>query len=285
MTKRHVYNYTILRYVHDVVSGESLNIGVAMHAPGAGFLRFQPRKTIRRLKNVFPDLDRQAFTAAMNAISRGFADWAEHLRKGALFEGQANVIGYAHRVLPLDDSTLQWSSPATGLTDDLDSTFERLYARYVTQYDVNSGKRRSDDDVWKPVQHKLIERGVDVPFQSRTVMGTQDQIEFKKAWKNGRWHAYQPVSFDLADAERIMDKARKWRGHLEAVAVGAVEEIDLHFLLGLPGDGSLMHAYHNAKTILGGASFTKDIVDENEIDTLVDSIENEYHGRLASTIL
>lgn len=279
MTKKHAYNYTILRYVHDVASGESLNVGIAMHAPGAGFLKFQSRKTIRRLKDVFPDLERRTFTAAMNAINRGFADLAKQLRMGSLFEGHADAIGYAHKVLPRDDSTLQWSSPATGLTDDLNLAFERLYERYVARYDVKSGRRRTDEEVWRPVSDKLVERGIRVPFEPRTLEGDEDRIEFKRAWKNGRWHAYQPVSLDMADAERILDKARKWRGHLEAVAVGVVEEIDLHFLLGLPKNASLMPACHRAKKILGGASLTKDVVDENQMDILVDSIENEYYGR------
>ncbi len=279
MTEKHAYNYTILRYVHDVAAGESLNVGIAMHAPGARFLKFQSRRTIRRLKDVFPDLDRRTFTAAMNAINRGFADLAIHLRLGSLFEGQADALGYAHKVLPRDDSTLQWSSPATGMTDDLNLAFERLYERYVARYDVKSGKRRTDEEVWKLVSDKLTERGIRVPFEPRTLEGDQDRIEFKRAWKNGRWHAYQPVSLDMADAERILDKARKWRGHLEAVAVGVEDEIDLHFLLGLPENASLMPACHRAKKILGGASLTKDVVDENQMDVLVDSIENEYYGR------
>ena len=273
MTKKQAYSYIVLRYVHDVVSGESLNVGVVMHAPGAGFLKFQRRKTISRLKHVFPDLDRRNFMAAMESVDRGLKDLAKHMTKDALFDVHTNAGSYARKVVPSDDSALQWSPPGTGLTDDLKLAFERLYERYVAQYDVKLGRRRSDDEVWRPVSDKLMERGIRVPFEPRTLEGDQDRIEFKRAWKNGRWHAYQPVSLDLADADRIMDKARKWRGHLEAVAVGVAEEIDLHFLLGLPENESLMHACRRAKTILGGASLTKDVVDENEIDVLVDSIE------------
>ena len=279
MTKKQAYSYTVLRYVHDVVSGEALNVGVVMHAPGAAFLKVQTRKTIGRLKHVFPDLDRQAFVVAMRAIDRGFAALEKRLRKETLFQNHANAGSFAREVLPRDDSALQWSPVGTGLTADLESTFERLYKRYVVQYDVKSDKRRTDDDVWKPVRDKLIERGVNVPFQARTVVGSQDQIEFKKAWKNGRWHAYEPISLDLADADGIKDKARKWRGHLAAVADGAAENIDLHFLLGRPENTSLMNAYQSAKVILENAHFAKEVVDENEIDVLVESIENEYRSR------
>ena len=39
MTEKQAYSYTVLRYIHDVVSGETLNVGVVMHAPAVGFLK------------------------------------------------------------------------------------------------------------------------------------------------------------------------------------------------------------------------------------------------------
>ena len=103
---------------------------------------------------------------------------------------------------------------------------------------------------------------------------------FEKAWKNGRWHAYEPVSFDLADADGIKDKARRWRGHLSPVADGNGEEIDLHlhFVVGRPQNRSLLSAYSSAKQILHGAQFAVEVVDENEVDAFVDALEDEYHA-------
>ena len=77
----------------------------------------------------------------------------------------------------------------------------------------------------------------------------------------------------MTDAEGIMDKARRWRGHLAAVADGTSEWIDLHFLLGRPQNGSLMSAYETAKAILAHASFATDVVEENDIDAFVTSME------------
>ena len=64
MTEKQAYSYTVLRYIHDVVSGERLNVGVVMHAPAGGFLKVRTRKTVDRLKQAFPDLDDAAFTDA-----------------------------------------------------------------------------------------------------------------------------------------------------------------------------------------------------------------------------
>ena len=278
MTEKHTYSYTVLRYVHDVVSGEALNVGVVMHAPEAGFLEVRTRKTLGRLRPAFPDLDRQAFVDAMHAIDRGFAAIAPPGNQMSLFDGQTDARGHALKVLPNDDSALQWSPIGTGLTTDPARTIERLYERYVSRYDSKSERRRTDEDVWRPVVDMLAERGINVPFEPRTVVGTQDQIEFQKAWENGRWHAYEPVSLDLSHAESIKDKARRWRGHLAAVADGTREEIELHFLLGRPQNESLMGAYETAKAILEHAPFATEVVDENDVDELVRSIERAHHA-------
>ena len=282
MTEKQAYSYTVLRYIHDVVSGEALNVGVVMHAPAAGFLKVRTRKTIGRLKQAFPDLDRAAFTDAMQAVDRGFSTVARRAGKMPLFDARTDARAHALKVLPDDDSALQWSPAGTGLTTDPDRTFVRLYERYVTRYDSAPVKRRSDDDVWRPVRDKLMERGINVPFEHKAMVGAQDRIVFERAWKNGRWHACEPVSLDMADAQGIKDKAHRWRGHLAAVADGTSERIDLHFLLGRPQNGSLMGAYETAKAILAHAPFTTEVVDENDIDVFVASIERACrHTRYA----
>ena len=144
MTEKQVYSYTVLRYIHDVVSGESLNVGVVMHAPAASFLKVRTRKTIGRLKQAFPDLDRAAFAEAMQAIDRGFSAIAKQASKVSLTNAQTDARTHALKVLPDDESALQWSPTGVGLTADPPRTFERLYERYVTRYDSTPVKHRSD---------------------------------------------------------------------------------------------------------------------------------------------
>ena len=274
MNEKQAYSYTVLRYIHDVVSGEALNVGVVMHAPAAGHLKVRTRKTIGRLKHAFPDLDRAAFSDAMQAVDRGLLTVAKQASKTSLFDARTDARSHALKVLRDDDSALQWSPTGTGLTADPARTFQRLYERYVARYDSAPAKRRSDADVWQPVLDKLMERGINVPFEPRTVAGTQDRIVFERAWMNGGWHACEPVSLDMASAERIMTKARRWRGHLAAVADGTSERIDLHFVLGRPQNSALMGAYESAKAILAHAPFATEVVDENDIDDFVASMES-----------
>lgn len=278
MTGKQAYSYTILRYVHDVVSGEALNVGVVMHMSVSQEVRMRTNKTIGRLRGAFPDLDRRAFVSAMEAIDRSFRVVAGRLTTEVRLDGISDARSLALAVLPADDSALQWSSAGAGFTDDPARTFEELYERYVARYAAGTVNRRTDEEIWRPVRDGLAKRGIDVPFGSKTVAGAHDRIEFSRAWKNGRWHAYEPLSMDLADADRIKDKARRWRGHLAAVAEGTSEQVDLHFLLGRPQNAMLNDAYETAKAILQHAPFAKEVVDEDNVDDLVASIEQEYRG-------
>ena len=239
MTARIPYSYTILRYIHDVVAGESLNVGVVMYSANLGNLKVKTRKSIGRLRQAFPDIDLQGFRHEMNAIEREFSEVAAEVARLPLVHGELDARTAALRVLPEDDSSLQWSPFGSGLTENLDRTFEQLYFRYVSRYDNVSKPRRTDKDIWRSVRSKLTERGVDVQFQEKVVSGRLDSIKFKSAWKNGDWHAYQAVSLDLADETRIKNKALRWRGHLSAVKEGSTEEVRLHFLVGRPRDESL----------------------------------------------
>ena len=282
MIGKNAYSYTVLRYVHDVVSGEALNVGVVMHMSTSRFVQARTNKTIGRLRGAFPDLDRQAFVSSMQAVDRSFRAIVDRVTTELRLDGDIDARRLALAVLPNDDSALQWSPAGAGVTDDPDRTFEELYERYVARYVAGTVSRRTDAEIWRPVRDGLAKRGIDIPFEPRTVAGAHDRIEFSRAWKNGRWHAYEPLSMDLANADGIMDKARRWLGHLAAAAEGASERVDLHFLLGRPQDVALHEAYETAKTILEHAPFAAEVVDEDNVDDLVASIEQEYRSHRPS---
>lgn len=281
MTERMPYSYTVLRYVHDVMTGEFVNVGVVLHAQASRTLLFKVRNTIGRIKGAFPDLDVRAFKAAMTSAQRCLTRVAIDFERGDLFDEGGNALSFARAAIPLDDSSLQWSHLFTGLTDDPRKALERVFTRQVARYDGRSHVRRTDDEVWRPVRDLLAERKVPVDMQSKVVVGATDQITFPHAWKNGRWHAYAPVSLDLADAEGIKDKARRWRGHLAAVADGASADLKLHFIVGAPQNKELQPAYEAAVAILRKAPFSPEVFQEGQIDELVSQIEDEVRAHEA----
>lgn len=279
MSSNKSYSYVVLRYVHDIMTGEFVNVGVVLMAPKDGVFLARTRKTIGRIRGTFPDVDRDVFVSSMRTIDRAI----NKVKKSFLAEGffaDHKAVSYVHRVLPRDDSALQWSEVGSGVSDDFDKTLDRLFHRFVSRYDTRSNHRISDEDVWRPVREKLQERGLQLSLETKVVRGSTDSIEFSRAWKNGKWHVYEPLSFDLADADGIKDKARRWRGHLEAAADGATEDLQLHFLIGRPNQPGLSKAYNSALEILRRSPFEPQVVEDGEIDTFVDQIEDEIRHHL-----
>jgi len=269
------YSYIVLRYIHDVVSGECVNVGLVLVAPGQRRLLARTRTTFGRVRQMFPDLHVPAFKEAMAAIGRGAEAVRQRLEAGDLSAGSSNALVCGRMILPDDDSSLQWSEMGAGLSSDIDQTFAHLFERFVTRHDRAVPRRKQDEDIWRPLRLGLQQRGVEVPFERKIVAGKSDSIAFEHAWKNGRWHVYEPVSLDLADAEGIREKARRWRGHLSAVEDGLRAEVNLLLLLGRPGDESLLEAYRNGVDILRGSSCAPRIVEENEIGHLLAEIEDD----------
>lgn len=279
MKSKAAYSYILLRYVHDVLTGEFVNVGVVLLVPSTGVVCFKTRVTIGRLKGVFPDIDRSAFVSSIYAVRRTLTRVAKSGSSPSLWGDNANASAVALQALPLDDSSLQWSPCGTGLTCNPEETLERLYERFVSRYDTHSRTRRTDDDVWRPVRQKLEERNLAQRLHEKSIRGRLDDIVFKHAWKNGQWHVYEPLSFDLADADGIKSKAREWLGHLSAVmAGGEVEKFQPHFIVGAPTNPTLDAAYRAAIAILESAPNDPKVFEEAQVDSLVAQIEDEVRA-------
>lgn len=276
MLKRQ-YTYTVLRYVHDPVTGEFINVGLVLLCPAFSgaptVLKASTRKTIGRMRDMFPDLDRDAFVSTMRTIERQLVRIASRLVDDELIVSQGDAASFAREVLPTDDSSLQWSPVGSGLTDAMDKTFDRLCDRFITRYDTKQISRRSDEEIWKPVRQLIADRALAIDLEPKLIIGSDDKIEFQHAWKNGAWHIYEPISLDLADAEGIQRKAYRWLGQLTSLGQTS-EPFEANFIVGAPSDPNLDVAYRRALHILG-KPHNVTVYEEANVSELVDRIEDE----------
>jgi hypothetical protein len=262
-----------------VLTAEFINVGVVMYVPSEGRVLARTRNTMGRLRGVFPDLDRGAFNSAMSSIRHGFRRIGKRKSTAGLFKTQDSVLAIAKEAVPSDDSSLQWSPVGGGFTNDVQETFERLYSQFVARYDHKAKHRRTDDEIWRPVLAKLEERDLAAKLHEKLIAGSLDDVTFKHAWKNGQWHVYEPVSFDLAEADSIKSKAREWLGHLSAVvADGTAEAFKPHFFVGAPSDPRLADAYDIAKKILRQAPNEPEVFEEGQLEEFVSQIEDEVRA-------
>jgi hypothetical protein len=281
MTEQFAYTYSVLRYRHDPLAGEQVNVGVILHCPKGRFCQFRMRHTFGRFRDLFPDLDGDAFKASLKAIERSVERVASHGGDG-LFAGLENALAVGQRALPQDDSSFVWGALGSGLTSDPRAQLESLFERFVSLYDAQRKHVRGDADIWRPVRDMLDERHLVDRLQKKAIHSSIDTVVFEHAWKNSTWHCYEPVSFDLANEDSIREKARRWVGHLTTVRE-STEPFKPHFIVGRPAAPELAAAYKAAIKMLEKSPIPSEVIEEDRIGYLVDKIEDEirrHDGKL-----
>lgn len=263
---KQAYSYSVLRYVHDVTTGEFVNVGLALYCPALHYVNATCRTTSKRLTPLFPSLDSHVFRALMRKVQTRFEALHDEVSSQLELRLYSSVMELAQSVIPQDDSALQWAPMGSGLTSDPDAALEQLFDRFVMKHDETSTvHRRNDEQVWKNFSRELEQQQVLKHFQPKTFTTADDEIKFDRAWKNGVWHCLAPVSFDLANPESIRDKAHKWLGQI--TSVNSVD-LKLYFLVGEPSQADLKPVYQSALNILKKASSLAEVFTETEAGDL-----------------
>lgn len=267
------YTYTLLRYVHDVTSGEFANVGVILLAPEARYAAALCRETHGRINRMFPGMNREAFRSLMRYIEAQIDAAGLRMKTELDIDPIPLDAGtLATRVLPHDDSSLQWGPVGGGLCDDPAQKLEDLFERYVIRYDDKSVvKSRTDAEVWSQFKRALDEKHVTARLLPKTISVADDEVEFARAYKNEQWHCIEPISLDLALADSIKDKAHRWLGHITSVK-DASERFRIYFLVGAPRSSELRESYDNALKILAKVPVGHEIVPEEAASNFADRI-------------
>ena len=279
MIDRQPYTYVVLRYRHDPLAGELLNVGIVLHAPAGRFLKSAMRTTYGRFAKLYPDFDGAALTADLKRAQTALDRLAAH--EGAdLFADGINAGAFARRVLDDPAGAYLWGETGSGLTKDPVRELAGLYDRFIGRFDEPHPVHRTDAEVWKPARDRLAEHHLEKLFQPKTIVSPSDDVEFAHAWKNGVWHCVQPLSFDLSNATGIREKAARWVGHMVGLAK-ADEECQPYFVVGKPTREDLAPAFERALDFLAAApGRAPRVVREEEINDFVDGFAAQVleHG-------
>ena len=270
------YSFTIVRYVHDVVGGEFVNVGVVLYAPDQDYVDAMCTKKYGRLSNLFIDVDGAQFRSLMHFLEVRIDEARQSLQNELQFDGKPkDVSEIVARIIPKDDSSFQFSTSGSGLTADPQRTVEELFERYVERYAQRREiVTRDDQEIWKTFKAPLEQKRVVKFFHPHQIVARDYDYEFEHACKNSQWHVLEPVSFDLESSGSIKDKAARWLGRSVALQTSR-EQFKLFLLLGKPRSEQLLQAYTNAENILNRIPVDKVLVREEEADSFASSVESD----------
>ena len=271
---RFPYTYTILRYVHDIATGEFVNVGVVLVSPEAQFAGVRLRDRPGRLTRMFSDFDKGHFRNIVSHLDHRFRQHCQHAKGLPYREYQRDARAVAASILKDDDSAFQWSPLGSGVSSNLQRELDRTYERLVVHHEDTPGlDSRSDDAIWRAFRDMLKAARPLPALSTKTVSTEDDEIEFQHAWKNGKWHCVEPLSFDLQRPRAIQYKAHAWLGGLTSIREAA-DELRVYFLVAGPQRKELRNAYERALGILDKAPVEHRIVREHELDQFLDFIAN-----------
>ncbi len=272
------FTYTVLRYVHDIATGEFVNMGVALYAPEAKYVSALCNPRYGRLSKMFLEVNGENLRSLVRYIQARFEEFALNLTRELPLNGHPkSVMEIAAGILPPDDNSLQWSEPNGGVTDDTAAALEQLYVRLVEKYEQHAqvpSRTDDDDDVWEHYRKELEEKQVLARLQSKRIIAKDYDYQFDHAWKNGDWNLLEPVSLDLQDADTILDKANRWLGR----ATNLKDSPDSFRLLVLLGESRierLRPAYAKALNILNKMPVKMDFVSEAEAPKFTRELADE----------
>jgi hypothetical protein len=272
------YSFSVLRYVHDPVSQEFINIGIAVYSREAGFLRAICTTHYARITRMFAKIDGNRFRQLTGYVQERINALGEGLPSELPFEPGRAIEHLLTRVLPADDSSVQFSDAGVGLSHNLENTARDLFDRYVERYSLNrDSNRRDDEDIWRTFREPLERRHVSMYLAPKRIVAPNYDYEFQRAWKNQIWHLYEPVSFDMVDGGSIVEKANRWLGRATSLNDSS-ESFEIHFLLGEPQDSRLQYNFIKAQNILNKMPGKKEFIRESEADEFADEFEREVRS-------
>ena len=278
MSKSHHYTYAILRYRHNAMIGESLNVGVALFSEKNGRFECRFNHKYSRLKQAFPTLDGDAYRLTIIAIEKGLRQF-DGFAPTMVSPASRGVREIVEQVLRQDDSSFHWSEVGEGVSLDIETEIDFLFQKFVTWHEEINVSRKKDSDVWRPVRDALKKRKIHGHIEETKIESDLTEVKFENAWKNGRWHVFQPISLDLKTEGRIHEKVERWSGRLSHLK-SACDEFKPYFLLGKPSDPSLADTYNDMIKALRASPCDPIVYPEEETAEFIDYIEDQIRTHI-----
>lgn len=264
------YQYQVLRYVHDYLTGEFVNVGIAFFEPQTHFLRAAMLPRVQRVSDFFVDVDGRRIHSVLRHIEN-----AINLQGGALRE-ELNLMPIqsidqiTQKLIAHNDAAWQWDIVHKGLTQFPDISFNNLYKRLVLKYtDAILLGRPSDEDVWRQTYKKYFDKyRLTSKLYPRTIPTAHDAIQFDQTYQNGALHCYEAVTFDLERPDTVKAKAYKWFGLLNELRT-SVEPVYVHFLTAAPAhNAELWHFVEEKLKSAAGENLRVDVLSESDAEPL-----------------
>lgn len=274
------YEYTVVRYVHDPLTQEFLNVGIIMYRADAPQLTIDLNSQYGRISKAFETMDGTQYRRVMRELKNRVTTMNTRLTQSqGMFpehETAQPLQSLLPNIWPIDDSSLRFSDVGVGMAADLEKALSKLYRRMVTRYTESEQRGRSEADIWRVFQPHLLTGDVLTYLKPAELVPYADArpYKFDHVWKNGVYRPFEPVSLDLVHGTSIRDKADRWITRANKFAQNDTVG-DITILLGKPSNSALLRDYDRARSDFDKMARGLRHIDEAEAESFSQEIANE----------
>ncbi len=275
------YQYQILRYRHDIVSGEFANLGIVFFDSKNNVLKAKFVSKYKRLSQFFGNISSTFLMRTLRQLEKDFSSLAKSLKKESSIDHLRNINDLTTSVIPKDDNALLFSNTFSGWHFEFDLAFNEIYNQVIEKYQDVIVERHNDAYAWKAIYKKHFDKyGITSQLKPKSIKTNFTTIEFDKTVKNSSLHCFQSLSFDLKHEGSIEEKIYRWYGRTRELAT-AKQPLKVYLLSILPKNDKLTQMI---KEKLNFSDESNDIevkvIDESEAHTIaatVNTILLEHH--------
>jgi hypothetical protein len=270
------YTFSLIRYVHDPIAGEALNVGVLLSSPAGSFLDVKLEYRYERFSAAFARFDGERFKQVLRHFAGAISDARDTRVTPLLFASDSQMSTSAEigrRIWTDLGTSFRVSDAMGGVGENLPAILDDLFERFVTsQYERQQPDHLSDDQVWSRFRGQLSSV-VTHHLRPKKFETADYVIQFDHAFQNERWHLLQPVSMDYSKAALMQEKATKWLG----AAINLQESTEaakgkFYFLLHPPESHKDRDAYVRSKNILHKIPLQHEIFEESQAAALSEEL-------------
>jgi len=128
----HLFQYAVLRYIHDPARDEFLNIGIVVYSKGSQYVGGRFITDCTRLSCVFSSFNPEHLLRTLASLSERVDELNKTYWDNEYQFQRAKDFVHS-RLLPANDNSLQFGGFGGGITDNLDDELDRLYERMVSR--------------------------------------------------------------------------------------------------------------------------------------------------------
>ena len=275
--KQKFYQYSILKYRPSLLLDEQVAIGLLFVFIEDRRVEFIfPTHLTRRLSSLYPNTNTNLIKTHLKAFERRATELSS---KPLYVEGKLSSL-IESEFLQTDSNSLFFTDFKVGSYLDANATIEYYRQEFFALYDtVEDEKRQYDDVLVRNFERRLKEKNrskAHLFVPNYTVGKGKVAFKFDYGWQNGHVNAVKFLSFDLKDADSLIEKSSRWYGKVMLLnEEKEAADTCFDFFVSRPKNRQLFDAYDTALTVLGKITSDKRIYEEDRHEEYIESALSE----------